>query len=118
MHVEVPRRPLLHILEALVHPFGRRLGTGMNTDGEVESLRHSPEAIVVRMGVRFVGNGIGGDKRASGAVLRGSFQLPGGFRWVAKRDMGDRNQPPLGVPAEITDPPVVGAGVGGSEVYV
>lgn len=27
-------------------------------------------------------------------------------------------QPPLGVPAEITDPPVVGAGVGGSEVYV
>lgn len=39
MHIEVPHRPLLPVFETLVHVFGRRFGTGMNANGEVEILR-------------------------------------------------------------------------------
>ena len=107
VHVVVPERPLLHVLEPLVDALGRRLAAGMDADRHVEFLRLGPERVVVGVGVRNVGGGERHEERALAAGLHGPLQFSGGLVAVAHRDVRNRNQAAVRVGAELDHPAVV-----------
>ena len=118
VHVEVPQRPLLHVVKALVDPLGRRLAAGMDADRHVQLLGLGPEGVIVGVGVGLVGRRERHHKRAPAAVLDRPFQLAGRLLGIAKGDVSNGNQPPGRIAAEVRHPAVVGSGIGGLESQI
>ncbi len=95
-----------------------RLEGGMDGDRHVELDRLGINRIVHRIAVRLVRPGEWHDEGATAAILHRAFQLGRGRHGIAKRQMGDRDQPALRVAAEIGDPAVVSAAIGLAQLDV
>src|SRR5689334_24149635 len=107
MYIEMPQRPFLHIAEALMDAFGRRLAAGMDGYRDVHFLRRRPKAIVIGMRMRFVGRRERHEKCPAAAVCDRPFQLAGSFVGVAERNMRNGDETAAGILAEISHPSVI-----------
>ena len=88
-----------------------RLERRVQRNRDVEVLGGRPHLVVVRVSVGFARPRKRGEERALAAVLDGAAEFLGGFRGIAARQMGDRDEPAAGIRAEVDDPAVVGAAV-------
>src|SRR5262245_29783519 len=104
--------------EALVRAEAERLDRRMNRNRHVELFGRRPEAIVEGVRLCLPRPGKRRDESALCARAHGALELSRGFLWLSERDVGDRNQAAAGLGAEIHDPAVVGAAIGGGKLGI
>ena len=115
--IEVPDRPA-ELVEAVVDVERERLERRMHRQWNVEILGRREDRIVARVAVGHARDGEGTDEGAAAAVLHRALELAGGLGRIAEREMGDGDQPPAGVAAEVGDPAVVRAAVRARELGI
>src|SRR5215469_4665894 len=94
------------------HSPGRRLDCRMNRQRHAAILGCGEDAIVREVAMRAARYREGRDESALATVLSRAFKLARSLFRVAEREMCDRNQPPSGVTAEISNPAIVSAAIG------
>ncbi len=86
--------------------------------GTPEALGHRPQVVEVRVAVGDAVPVPRQEERAAAPVRHGPLELLGGQLRVGEREVGDGDEAPAGVAAEVGDPAVVGAGEGVGELDV
>src|ERR687883_326039 len=90
----------------------------MDPDGNVEVLRRREQDIVIGMAVGLARERVRGDKRTLTSGLDRALQFARRFSGIAERYMRDRDQLAAGITAEIRDPAVVSAAMGGGQFRI
>src|ERR1700693_4992653 len=96
----------------------RRLERRMDGIRHVEFLKLREDRIEIPMPMRLALMIERRDECAFASVLDRALQLHTRRRYIAQRDMRDRNEPSAGISAEVRNPSIVGAAIGVAEFGV